>query len=145
VAEQWLHLLLATVVEPQLGRGRVTFLHDFPATEAALARVRPGNPADPDDPAVAERFEAFVAGVELANGYHELADADEQRRRFAADLAARRERGLAAVPADERLLAALENGLPDCAGVALGFDRLVMLAVGAASLDEVIAFPLDRA
>ena len=137
--EEWLHLLLATVVEPRLGRGRVSFVHDFPAAEAALARVRD------DDPPVAERFEAFVDGVELANGYHELADSPEQARRFAADLAARRERGLPAVPADERLLAALSHGFPDCAGVALGFDRLAMLALGAASIDEVIAFPIDRA
>jgi len=137
--EEWLHLLLATVVEPKLGRDRVTFIHDFPAAEAALARVRD------DDPPVAERFEAFVDGVELANGYHELADPQEQARRFTADLAARRERGLPEVPADARLLAALAQGLPDCAGVALGFDRLAMLALGAASIDEVIAFPVDRA
>ena len=145
--EEWLHLLFASVVEPRCGwegagdspRAGITFLYDFPASEAALARVRPG------EPAVAERFEAFVAGVELANGYHELADAAEQRRRFDADLAARDRGGLPAVPADERLLAALEHGLPDCAGVALGFDRLVMLALGAASIDEVLAFPLERA
>ena len=136
--EEWLHLLLATVVEPQLGRGEVTFIHDFPAAEAALARVRA------EDPPVAERFEAFVAGVELANGYHELADPAEQRRRFDHDLAARRERGLPAVPADDRLLAALTQGLPDCAGVALGFDRLVMLALGADTIDDVLAFPVDR-
>ncbi len=137
--EEWLHLLLATVVEPRLGRGAVTFVHDFPAAEAALARVRH------EDPPVAERFEAFVAGVELANGYHELADPLEQRRRFEHDLAARRERGLPAVPADDRLLAALAHGLPDCAGVALGFDRLAMLAIGAQSIDEVLTFPVDRA
>lgn len=138
--ETWLQLLLATVVEPRLGQGGApTFLLDFPAEQAALARVRPG------EPPVAERFEAFVAGVELANGYHELADATEQQRRFDADLAARAAHGLPAVPADERLLAALAHGLPDCAGVALGFDRLVMLAVGASRIDEVIAFPLARA
>jgi len=137
--EPWRHLLLATTVEPRLGRGRVTFLHDFPAAEAALARVRPGIPP------VAERFEAYVEGVELANGYHELADADEQARRFAADLAARHERGLPAVPADARLLAALRSGFPDCAGVALGFDRLVMLALAVDDIAQVIAFPADRA
>ncbi len=140
--EDWLHLLLATVVEPRLGRGRPTFVVDFPAAEAALARVREGGPGEP---AVAERFEAFVAGIELANGYHELADPAEQARRFATDLAVRRERGLPPVPADARLVAALEHGLPACAGVALGFDRLVMLALGARSLAEVIAFPLERA
>jgi lysyl-tRNA synthetase class 2 len=134
-----LQVLLATVVEPRLGRGRVTFVHDFPAAQAALARVRD------DDPPVAERFEAFVEGVELANGYHELADAAEQERRFRADLAERRKRGLPEPPFDARLLAALSHGFPNCAGVALGFDRLVMLAVGATHLEEVIAFPVDRA
>ncbi|HEV8629660.1 MAG TPA: EF-P lysine aminoacylase EpmA [Thermoanaerobaculia bacterium] len=140
--DTWLNLLLATAVEPRLGRSCPTFVHDFPASQAALARVRRDGP---DDPPVAERFEAFVAGVELANGYHELADPVEQERRFAADLAERRRRGLPALPADSRLLAALAHGLPDCSGVALGFDRLVMLALGADAIAEVIAFPVDRA
>ena len=135
----WLDLLLSHVVEPELGRGRPTFVFDFPASQAALARVRPG------DPPVAERFEVWVEGIELANGYHELTDPAEQRRRFEADLAARRERGLAEVPVDQQLLAALEHGLPKCAGVALGVDRLVMLAAGVERIDEVIAFPVDRA
>ncbi len=135
----WLDLLLAVVLEPGLGRGRPAFLYDFPASQAALARVRPGPPA------VAERFEVFVEGVELANGFHELADPAEQRRRFERDLERRRERGLPAVPIDEHLLAALAAGLPPCAGVALGVDRLVMLAAGASSLAEVLAFPVDRA
>ncbi len=137
--DDWLSLLLAVVVEPHLGRGRPTFVLDFPASQAALARLKPG------DPTVAERFEVFVEGVELANGFHELADAGEQRRRFLADLEARAAAGLEAVPVDERLLAALEAGLPDCAGVALGVDRLVMLALEADSLEEVVGFPIDRA
>lgn len=136
-----LHLLMGFAVEPSLGPG-VTVIHDFPASQASLARVRP---ATAGEPAVAERFEVFVDGVELANGFHELTDAAEQRRRFAADLARRRSAGLPTPPADERLLAALEHGLPPSAGVALGFDRLVMLATGAAAIDEVIAFPADRA
>lgn len=135
----WLQLLLSHVVEPRLGRGRPSFVLDFPVSQAALARVRDG------DPPVAERFEVYVEGVELANGFHELADPAEQRRRFERDLAERRARGLAEVPIDERLLAALESGLPDCAGVALGVDRLAMLEAGAGSLAEVMAFPLDRA
>ena len=135
----WLHLLLSHVVEPRLGRGRPSFVLDFPVSQAALARIRQG------DPPVAERFEVYVEGVELANGFHELADAGEQRRRFLDDLAARRARGLPQVPIDERLLAALAAGLPDCAGVALGVDRLAMLAAGAGSLAEVTAFPIDRA
>lgn len=136
-----LHLLMALVVEPALGRGTVV-LHDFPASQASLARVRP---ATATEPALAERFEVYVDGVELANGFHELADAAEQRRRFEADLARRRAAGLPRVPLDERFLAALEAGLPPSAGVALGFDRLVMLATGATAIDQVIAFPADRA
>jgi lysyl-tRNA synthetase class 2 len=138
-----LDLLGSHLVYPGLGQGRVTLLTDFPASQCALARVRPG--AAPGEPAVAERFEAFVAGLEIANGYHELADAAEQRARFDAANALRAARGLPRMPADERLLAALAHGLPDCAGVALGFDRVVMLALGARTLDEVIAFPWARA
>ncbi len=135
----WLQLLVATAVEPRLGRGRPTFVVGFPASQAALARL------DPRDPRVAERFEVYVEGVELANGYHELTDPGEHRRRFAADLEARRARGLPEVPVDGALLAALEAGLPACAGVALGLDRLVMLAAGGDRLDAVLAFPWDRA
>jgi lysyl-tRNA synthetase class 2 len=137
--DAWLELLLSHVIEPRLGMDGPTSIYDFPVSQAALARVRPG------DPPVAERFETWVEGVELANGYHELTDPLEQRRRFDADLDARRLRGLPEVPIDERLLAALEHGLPECAGVALGVDRLVMLAVGATRIDEVIAFPVGRA
>ncbi len=149
--DAWLDLLMVSAIERRLGwdgapaeeRPRATFVHDYPASQAALARVRP--PSTPDEPPLAERFELFVAGVELANGFHELADPDEQRRRFERDLAVRRAWGLPEVTLDERLLAALEAGLPPCAGVALGFDRLVMLATGADSIAEVLAFPLDRA
>ncbi len=137
-----LQLLLSHLIEPRLPAGRITFVYDFPATQAALARVRPG--AD-GAPPVAERFEAYVGPVELANGFHELADAAEQRRRFETDLATRRRLGLPAPPLDERFLAALAAGLPACAGVALGFDRLVMVAAGADALGEVIAFPVERA
>ncbi len=135
----WLELLLSHVLEPQLGRGRPTFVLDFPASQAALARIRR------DDPPVAERFEVYVEGVELANGFHELADAGEQRRRFEHDLACRRRRGLEEVVVDERLLAALESGFPDCAGVAFGVDRLAMVAAGADSFADVTAFPIELA
>jgi lysyl-tRNA synthetase class 2 len=135
----WLDLLLSHAIEPELGRNGPTFVYDYPASQAALARIRPGNPP------IAERFEVWIEGVELANGYHELTDAGEQRRRFEADLAARRENDLPEVPIDGRLLAALEHGMPPCAGVALGIDRLVMLAAGADRIDQVIAFPVDRA
>ncbi len=139
--DAWLDLLMVTAVQERLGSGGLTFLLDYPASQAALARVR----REPDGTAVAERFELFIDGVELANGFHELTDPAEQRRRFEHDLALRRERGLPEPPIDEHLLAALEAGMPDCAGVALGFDRLVMLAAGAESIDEVLAFPVDRA
>ena len=135
----WLDLVAAELVYPQLGRQGLSFIYDYPASQAALARIRAENPP------VAERFEAFFDGMELANGFHELADADEQRRRFDLDRDYRRARGLPDVPLDERLLSALRHGLPDCAGVALGFDRLVMLAAGAKSIAEVIAFPMERA
>ncbi len=135
----WRDLLLTHLIEPHLGQGRLTFLYDYPASQAALARLRP------DKPAVAERFELYLHGVELANGFHELGDAGEQRRRFEADLARRKTLGLAFMPPDERLLAALDHGLPACAGVALGVDRLVMLALGAHRLADVMAFPIERA
>jgi lysyl-tRNA synthetase class 2 len=134
-----LNLLLTHVVEPQLGHSCPTFVHDYPASQASLARVRPG------DPPAAERFEVFSEGVELANGYHELNDPAEQRRRFEADNTARRTAGVPEVPIDERLLAAIEHGLPDCAGVALGIDRLLMLAAGTREISDVLAFPIDRA
>jgi len=135
----WRDLLLTHVVEPRLGQDRLTFLYDYPAVQASLARILPG------DPPVAARFELYLDGIELANGFYELADADEQHARFERQLQARDEGGLAPVPIDERLLAALRQGLPDCAGVALGFDRLVMLAIGAESIQAAMAFPLDRA
>jgi len=133
----WLDLILTHAVEPQLGRDGLCFIHDYPASQAALAQLNPA------DQRVAERFELYYKGVELANGFHELADSTEQRRRFAAELAARRELGMDLVPIDEHLLAALEV-FPDCSGVALGVDRLVMLALGARSLDEVMAFTIDN-
>ncbi|MDX1654946.1 MAG: EF-P lysine aminoacylase EpmA, partial [Candidatus Competibacteraceae bacterium] len=137
--DPWRDLLLTHAVEPQLGRGRLTFLHDYPASQAALARVRPG------DPPLAERFELYMDGVELANGFHELGDPLEQRSRFEADNALRRRQGLTEVPVDQNLLGALAEGLPDCAGVALGLDRLFMIAAGVERLEEVLAFPLERA
>jgi lysyl-tRNA synthetase class 2 len=134
----WLDLLLTHRIEPHLGRGRLSFLYDYPASQAALARVRD------QDPPVAERFELYMEGVELANGFHELGDAAEQRRRFEHDLQQRQRDGLEPVPVDERFLAALESGLPDCAGVALGIDRLLMRLAGRDHINEVLAFPLAR-
>lgn len=136
--DEWLELLMGAVIGPRLGRGTLTFLHGYPASQAALARL------DPADPRVAQRFELYCSGIELANGFHELASASEQRARFEADNVHRRRRGLPAFPLDERLLAALP-ALPDCAGVALGFDRTLMLAAGAAHIEEVLPFPTARA
>ncbi|MEQ8858810.1 MAG: amino acid--tRNA ligase-related protein [Pseudomonadales bacterium] len=121
-----------------LGAGRF-FVTDYPADQAALARLRPG------DESVAARFELVVDGLELANGYWELGDPDALRSRFAADLEQRRCQGQRQPEPDERFLAAMNSGLPPCAGVALGFDRLLMLKLGVASLEEVMAFPIDRA
>jgi len=133
----WLNLLLSELIEPKLGCERPMFLHDYPATQAALAKIRPG------DPPVAERFELYIDGLELCNGYHELTDADELRRRLRIESAKRRSEGLAELPEPTRLLAAMEQGIPPCAGVALGFDRLMMVLTDANSLDEVTAFLLD--
>jgi len=139
----WLDLLLVTLVEPRLGQGSPCFVHDYPVSQASLARVRAAG--TDDGPDVAERFELYLEGMELANGFHELADAGEQARRFALDLAERHRRGESAVPMDDRLLAALDAGMPSCSGVALGLDRLLMLALGADSIDQVLAFPVSRA
>jgi len=129
-----LDLLLVSHIEPSLGRERPLFVHGYPPTQAALAQVR-----DPGDgqPATADRFELYFEGVELANGYHELADAREQRRRFEAANRERLASGRAALPLDEPLLAALATGFPDCAGVALGFDRLVMRILGIDDIAEL--------
>jgi lysyl-tRNA synthetase class 2 len=135
----YLDLILSHRVAPRLGLDRPIFLHDFPPSQAALARIRDG------DPPVAERFELFIQGVEIANGFHELTDPLEQRARFTAENAKRRARGLPCIPIDERFLDALAQGLPDCAGVALGFDRLLMAFLGASDIAEVLAFPFDRA
>jgi elongation factor P--(R)-beta-lysine ligase len=131
-----LDLIMSTLVGPRLGRERLSFVYDYPASQAALARVQ--GP-------VAARFEAYLDGIELANGFHELGAAEEQRARFVADNAERARQGAPAMPIDERFLAALAQGLPDCSGVALGFDRLVMCATGAKHIDEVLAFPFSRA
>lgn len=137
--DQCLDFLMGTAVAPELGTDHLCFVTDYPASQAALARIRLGPPP------VAERFELFWRGVELANGYHELRDPVEQRRRFERENARRRATGLEALPLDENLLAALQSGLPPCAGVALGLDRLLMLKLGRDRLDQVMAFPRARA
>jgi lysyl-tRNA synthetase class 2 len=131
--------VLAERVEPRLGVDRPEFLLDYPPDQASLARVRAGSPP------VAERFELYAAGLELANGWTELTDADEYVRRCREDLAERSRQGLPLYPVDERYVSMLRDGLPPCAGVALGFDRVAMLLTGATRIDEVIAFPIDLA
>src|SRR5262249_24358429 len=122
-------------VEPGLaGEPAAVVLTQFPITQAALARPKP------EDPTVAERFEVYVGGVELCNGFGELTDAPEQRRRFELELDRRRRSGAPDHPIDERFLAALEEGLPDSGGNALGFDRLILLATGARRIADVTAF-----
>lgn len=133
----WLDLVLTHVIEPQLQSG-AWFVYDYPADQAALARVRE------DHPAVAERFELYVDGMELANGFQELTEVAEQRRRFERENQARVADKRAALPVDARFLDALASGMPDCAGVALGFDRLVMLATGRPRIADVMAFPFAR-
>lgn len=129
-----LDYLFATRIQPGFPSDTITVVHDYPASQAALARLKP------EDPRVAERFEVFIGPIELANGYCELTRAGEQRLRLERDNAARLSLGRRAMPIDERFLAALDHGLPDCSGVALGVDRLLMAAMGSGNIAEVIAF-----
>ena len=134
-----LDLLMGLVVGPRLGLEGPCFIYDYPASQAALARLKPGLPA------VAARFELYLGGLEIANGFHELANPEEQRRRFTQDLSVRGARGQTQPPLDEHLIAALRAGMPDCAGVALGFDRLVAIALDASRLADAMAFTIDNA
>ena len=134
----WLNFLLAELIEPSLGRERPTFLTNYPASQAALARLSP-------DGVTAERFELYLDGIELCNGYDELTDPDALRKRIREQAEQRAESGLRPLPANSRLLAAMDAGFPPCSGNALGVDRLVMLALGKSKLAEVIPFPFDIA
>lgn len=133
-----LDLAFSTAVVASFDASAFTFVHDYPASQAALARLKPG------EPPVAARFEVFSGGIELANGFHELTDAGEQRRRFLAELATRGRAGRHVPPLDEELLAALAAGLPDCAGVAVGVDRLVALAMGHGDVASAVSFAHRR-
>lgn len=136
----WLDLLLTHCIEPHIGQTVPVFLYDFPITQAALAKIR-----FDENPPVASRFEVYFRGVELANGFHELQDAKEQRKRFKEDLNKRAMVGISAVPIDENFLAALEHGFPDCSGVALGVDRLIMLATNNQAIRDILSFAFERA
>jgi len=134
----WLNLLMSHVIEAGFDKEKLTFIYDYPASQASLAKVRK------DKYPVAERFELYWGGVELANGFTELQDADEQRWRFNHDNQRRLKVGHEPVPVDEKFLQALAKGLPACSGVALGLDRLLMVISGAASIDQVMSFPLSE-
>ncbi len=134
----WAQLLLCERVEPWLEEQQAVFLYNYPASQAALARL------SPEDPRVAERFELYLGGLEICNGYRELLDADVLRERNVVENAKRKQQGLNELPETRHLLAAMEAGLPDCSGVALGLDRLIMLALKCSTIDQVISFPIDR-
>ncbi|MDN5925203.1 MAG: EF-P lysine aminoacylase GenX [Xanthomonadales bacterium] len=136
--DDWLDLLITHRLQPAFPRDRITVIHDYPASQCALARIRKGQPP------LAERFELYLGPYELANGYHELNDATEQRTRFERDNRVRRQRGQAELPLDENLLAVLDQ-LPDCAGVALGIERLLMCLAGTDAIADVLAFPFAQA
>jgi lysyl-tRNA synthetase class 2 len=136
--DDWLDLLITHRLQPAFPRDRITVIHDYPASQCALAKIRPG------DPPVAERFELYLGPHELANGYHELNAADEQRARFEHDNVRRSERGLPQMLIDERLLAVLGE-LPACAGVALGVERLLMCLADTDAIADVLAFPFSEA
>jgi len=137
--KQWWDLLMSLVIQPSLPDKQLTFIFDFPAEQAALARIRHQSPP------VAERFELYLGRTELANGYQELTDATEQGQRFADENKQRAERDQQTCQVDEYMISALEHGLPECAGVAVGVDRLLMALRDVESVSEVIAFPFSRA
>lgn len=139
VRDDWLDLLLTHRIQPQFAPDRITAIYDFPPSQCALARIRGSG-----ESAVAERFELYLGPYELANGYHELNDAAEQRGRFERDNARRHERGLRKVTLDEHFLAAVQY-LPDCAGVALGVERLLMCLAPSDDIRDVIAYPFAEA
>ncbi|MDQ1363864.1 MAG: elongation factor P--(R)-beta-lysine ligase, partial [Pseudomonadota bacterium] len=133
----WLDWLMVAAIAPAFAGDRLTFVYDYPVSQAALAR------ASDTDPRVAHRFEMYFGELELANGFHELTDAKEQRKRFIQDNQQRLAKGLPAMPVDEDFLSALAHGLPACAGVALGLDRLLMVLLEKNRIDEVLCFAVE--
>ncbi len=134
-----LQVLFTECIETKIGRENPCFIYNYPSSQSALAKI------SQTDHRVAERFECYFKGIELANGFHELTDAKEQLQRFEADNQSRIAKGKVAKPIDQQLLQALENGLPDCAGVALGVDRLIMLALDMPSIEKVMTFDINNA
>jgi elongation factor P--(R)-beta-lysine ligase len=137
--DDWLDLLLTHRIQPAFPADRITVIYDYPASQCALAKIRG------EDPPVAERFELYLGTYELANGYHELTDPTEQRARFVRDNVRRSARGMPPLPLDENFMAALASGMPDCAGVALGIERLLMAMMDAHDIADVLAFPFAMA
>jgi len=137
--DTWLDLIMTTIIAPRFDRDRLTVIEHYPASKAALARLCPA------DPRVADRFEVFFGDMELANGYVELTDAAEQRHRIESDLARRKRQGRPTRPWDRHLVAALESGMPECAGVAVGLERLQMVLDGTDDIRNVTSFGFDTA
>ncbi|TAN66320.1 MAG: EF-P lysine aminoacylase GenX [Methylobacter sp.] len=135
----WLDLIFSHNVQPHLGENALCMVYGYPACQSSLARLNEQNPQ------ITDRVELFINGVELGNGYYELADAEEQDRRFDKELAVRQQKKLPVFAKDRRLIAALQEGLPECSGVAIGLDRLLMLLSGSASIDDVLSFSIHRA
>lgn len=135
----WLDFLFSHQVQPHLGKNALCMVYGYPACQSSLARV------NVDNPQVVDRVELFIDGVELGNGYYELVDAAEQSRRFDKELAIRQQQKLPVSVKDQHLIAALESGLPECSGMAIGLDRLLMLLSGCASIEEVLSFSIHRA
>ncbi len=136
--DDYLSLLFEDQIEPNLGlENTITYITDFPASQSALATI------DPDNPKVAQRFEVYIEGFELANGFNELQDAEEQLARFEADNIWRKENNLEEIVIDQHFIGALKSGLPNCAGIALGMDRLLMIKLGLEDISQVLAFPIN--
>jgi elongation factor P--(R)-beta-lysine ligase len=135
----WLDVLFSHKVQPYLGKNELCMVYGYPACQSSLARI------NADDARITDRVELFINGVELGNGFYELTDAIEQNQRFDNEIAQRQQNNLADVVKDERLIAALATGLPDCSGIAIGLDRLLMLLSKSASIDDVLSFSIDRA
>ncbi len=137
--DSWLQLILDNIMQQKAYSGRPIFIYDFPASQACLAQIRDGNPN------VAERVEVYLQGIELANGFYELTDVVEQKKRFLKDVEQRKQQDLEFVPISESLLGALAQGLPVCSGIAFGIDRLIALCLHVKQLEEIMTFPIERA
>jgi lysyl-tRNA synthetase class 2 len=135
----WLDFIFSHKIQPHLGENALCMVYGYPACQSSLARINEHNSL------ITDRVELFIDGIELGNGFYELADAQEQGRRFDEEIAIRQQRKLPVTVKDERLIAALKTGLPECSGIAIGLDRLLMLLSNSAAIGDVLGFPIDRA